>query len=553
MTLRLKVILCVVTVFSALLFSLYLGCGSWFGKSYAKLEQRELQDSFRRVQDLLTGDLEMLGSQVGDWASWDDAYNFVETGNPQFIVHNISTNSFKELKVHLILFVNSAGQTVYEGWRDPKSGEISGRKVSIQSHIAAESRLLNHTFPSSSVTGILNISEGLLLVAARPILPTNHNGPIRGTLIMGRFIDEVEIARLSKESLVKFAVARIGDPYISEEFGSVQNLLTLESPRLVKTYGENDLAVYGFQKDLYGKPSIILRTSISREILHEGSAAIRTFRYFMLAAGLGAAFILIVVLMFSCLGRVDALKKGVDQAWANGKPGDDLSLNGNDECGQIGAVVNEMLQSLKSGSSKVAGQGVNRLQRFFDEAPTGLYVADSEGRLLQCNAALFRALGFDSAAEAVATRAVALYPEGLKIPDLGKALVDRTNLIGQSVEMACLSGKRLPTIQNLKAVIGPNGALQEIEGYILAYSDPVDPPEKLDISITSQEAEELPVDSAEVQTEMTVETGGLSENMEQEAEEQEGVEQEAEEQQAEEQQAEEQQADQESPNKDKPL
>ncbi len=507
MTLRLKAILCIVTVFSALLCGLYLGCGTWFGKSYAKLEQRELQESFRRVQDLLAGDLEMLGSQVGDWASWDDAYNFVETGNPQFVVHNISSSNFKELKVHLILFVNSAGRTVYEGWCDPKSGEISGSKVSIQSHIGPESKLLNQTFPSSSVTGILNLAEGPLLVAARPILPTSHSGAIRGTLIMGRFLDEVEIARLSKESLVDFAVARVGDPYMSQEFGSVQKVLTAESPRLVKAFGERDLALYGFQKDLYGKPSFILRTSIRRDILREGSEAIRSFRSFLLVAGSGAALILTVLFFFSCLSRIAALKIGVCLAWVNGKPGDDLSLKGNDECGQIGAVVNAMLQSLKTGNKEIADRGANRLQRFFDEAPTGLYVAAPDGRLLNCNPALAHALGFDSTTDAISASAVALYPEGLMISDLEKALVERTRLIGQPIDMACRSGKRLPTIQNLCAVMDPKGGLQEIEGYILAYSDPVDPPQAVD---TSADADPEPELLPQVSAEIPVVTGDLS-------------------------------------------
>lgn len=130
MTARSKMLLFTMLVFALLASGLYYASGTLLGEHFLRLEQCEIEESSLRVRDQLAGDLLMLSSQVGDWASWDDAYSFVETGSQSFIRTNISSASFIELKTNLILFVHNSGRIVYEGWYDQKSGEISGGKVS---------------------------------------------------------------------------------------------------------------------------------------------------------------------------------------------------------------------------------------------------------------------------------------------------------------------------------------------------------------------------------------------------------------------------------------
>ena len=291
----LQMILPIVAIMAALVGILYVGAGYRFTESYQKLEQDALHENFHRIQDLLADDLTMLSSQVGDWACWDESYDFVETGNPAFLTRNIPDSTFKDIKVNLITFIDKSGRSVYEGWYDWKTGTVSGSKVSLQNHLGADSRLLNHTFPSSSVTGIIILSEGPLLVASRPILDSKRSGPIRGTLIMGRFLDDVEIDRLSKASRVSFAVGRLDDPYLSSEFSGIQSRLS-SSATVVKETGDNELVAYGLLKDLYGKPALILKTKIRRDITREGEKALASFRMLLLVVG-GIGIVLVVMLL----------------------------------------------------------------------------------------------------------------------------------------------------------------------------------------------------------------------------------------------------------------
>ncbi|GAM11422.1 CHASE4 domain protein [Geobacter sp. OR-1] len=328
MTLRLKALLLIVLILSALAIVLYKSCDTVMRTSFSGLEQKEVQESLLRVKNILQGDLVMLGSQVGDWASWDDAYEFVENGNQNFINKNILPASFVEIKANLILFVHNSGKIVYEGWFDRNTNEISGGKVSLHGHLGPESRLLNLSYPSSIVTGIINLPEGPLMVAARPIVTTKRDAPIRGTLIMGRFIDNMEIDRLSKDARLSFNVYRLGDPYLAPELATIQNELNAgRASLLIKRSGENDLAVYDYLNDLYAKPSFIIKAVIPRQVMKEGERLIGSLRLVIIAGVAIAGILLALALSIFCFPRpVPVDQRVVPDDWSAGNDLDEPVL-----------------------------------------------------------------------------------------------------------------------------------------------------------------------------------------------------------------------------------
>lgn len=318
MSQRLKAVCLVMLIFTSLSVGLYSACDTILGDFFGRLEHKEAEESLLRVRDIVQGDQVMLGSQAGDWASWDDAYDFVENGNQIFINKNISNASFMELKVNVILFVHNSGKIVYEGWYDSKKSEISGHKVSIRNHLGTDSRLLKLNYPSDSVTGILNLPEGPLMVAARPIVTTRRDAPIRGTLIMGRFLDDQAIARLSKESRISFGVARTDDPYLAPEFGKIQTELAENHTTLVKKFEDNRLITYAYLNDLYGNPTLILKTTLPRQMKKVGQDVISSLQRVIPGATMSAGLLLAVLLYFFCFSGVAG----------DGKPTSDLSGEG---------------------------------------------------------------------------------------------------------------------------------------------------------------------------------------------------------------------------------
>jgi sensor domain CHASE-containing protein len=514
MTLRLKAFLLIVLVLSALAAVLYKGADTVLSSSFSRLEQKEAQESLLRVKNIIQGDLVVLGSQVGDWASWDDAYDFVANGNQQFINKNILTASFVEIKTNLILFVNNSGSIVYEGWFDRKTNQISGGKVSMHRHLGPESRLLNLSYPSSSVTGIINLPEGPFMVAARPIVTTKRDAPIRGTLIMGRFIDSLEIDRLAKDARLLFNVYRVGDPYLTPELAAVQSDLAVKGAPLVKITGEHDLAVYDYLNDLYGKPSFIVKVIVPRQVMAEGEKAVGSYKLVIGVAVTVSVLLLGLLMSLFCFSRVLTLEKKSVLAWNRGELGDDLHLSSDDECGRIAATINEMLKSLRLFHQEAGNQDKELYRRFFEDAPGGFYVIDADGMLVKCNAAFARALGFDTVDAAISAKNIQLSPDDAdRRSSLFASLSPGKQLVGKEVDFSCRFDKRLPTVQNLAGIFTPDGRLLQIEGSLLSSGDPVDPPREEVAEVAAAEDPDSP-DLNDSENEVPVEPEEITESEE---------------------------------------
>jgi len=80
----------------------------------ARLERENVIRDLGRARGALSAELEALDSKAGDWTNWDDAYTFVHGDNPEFVAKNIAPESFVQLKVNLIAFVDTSNRVVVE-------------------------------------------------------------------------------------------------------------------------------------------------------------------------------------------------------------------------------------------------------------------------------------------------------------------------------------------------------------------------------------------------------------------------------------------------------
>ncbi|MCP4548486.1 MAG: hypothetical protein GY835_18670, partial [bacterium] len=70
---------------------------------------------------------------------------------------------------------------------------------------------------------ILLLPENPLLVASRPILTSVKEGPIRGTLVVGRYLDDAELERLSENAHLSLALRRYDDAQMPSDFRTARS------------------------------------------------------------------------------------------------------------------------------------------------------------------------------------------------------------------------------------------------------------------------------------------------------------------------------------------
>jgi sensor domain CHASE-containing protein len=196
MTLRWKTILVIGVTFAALLGILFAFWQTILVRRFTELERQDTSQNTERAVNAVQQDIDSVGTAAADWGIWDDTYFFAQDGNQDYIDANFQNSSFTSLQMNLILVIDSSGQVLHGEAFDLQNQVEVPIPTSLEAHISGDSPLMQHP-DEEGVSGIAVLPEGLMLVASQPILDSQGEGPVQGTLIMGRFFDSAEIERLA--------------------------------------------------------------------------------------------------------------------------------------------------------------------------------------------------------------------------------------------------------------------------------------------------------------------------------------------------------------------
>ena len=242
---------------------------------------------------------------------------------------------------------------------------------SLKKHLTPNSILLKHSNTTSRIVGILLLPEGALAIASNPILTSQGTGPSRGSLIMASYINNKRVQELAKRTQLSLTLYRVDDTQLPPDFQAVRSSLektelassntqsersTKGVPILIRPLNANVIAGYTLARDIYGKPALLLRADMPREIYKQGQISLQ---YLILSLfGVGIVFIIgtLFLLEKMVLSRLANLSKNVEQIGTN----TDLSLRvfvtGNDELTMLGNTINSMLNALESYSQNLVSE-----------------------------------------------------------------------------------------------------------------------------------------------------------------------------------------------------
>ena len=410
MTLRKKTLLIISVTFLSLAVILYFISQHILLDSFTKLEEQNTRQNVERVLRALSNELYSLESIVGDWAAWDDTYAFIEDANAEYIRSNLIDGTFTELRLNLMMFIHSSGRAVFVKAFDLYSeGEIS-IPFSLQEHLAANDPLVTRPNIESGIRGIVLLTEGPMLVASQPILTSEDEGPIRGTLIVGRYLDAAEIERLAEQTQLYLIIHRLTDPQIAADFQAARSSLSEEVPIFIQPLDKQSVAGYTILKDIYSKPSLLLRVDMPRDIYEQGQA---TITYLILAiVAVGAVFGAVTMLSLEkqVLSRLARLSKSVTGIGKSGDPSARVPITGTDELSTLGGTINEMLAALHQYQGELQ-ESEEKLRLMFESMTEGIAVSDLDGNIVQVNEAVVRMHGYNDKRELIGRSTLDLIAE----------------------------------------------------------------------------------------------------------------------------------------------
>jgi PAS domain S-box-containing protein len=356
---------------------------------FAALERAAAERNVHRVEQAVSREIDQLARSARDYAEWDDACRFVADRNPEFVQSNLAPAVFATLNVHLIQYYDRRGTLVWGQARDGAHCDPTTIAGVPADGFPADSVLLQHGATPRSESGLLAVGDGLMLVASYPIVTSQGQGPIRGTVVFGRLLGERELARLREQVSVDFALL----PYRAETLAGKEEVANADdNARYYDDRRDDLLQVYATLNDIAGQPVRLVQVDLPRQVTLEGREAIWYEQGWMLLASVG-----LVAGAYACFGYfvirpVRQLIRNVQWIRQCGDLSKRIGNHDSDEVGTLAAEFDLLLTQL-ARSRALRLRSENRLRGVLEEQTELIRRFLPDGTLTFVNRAYARYFG----------------------------------------------------------------------------------------------------------------------------------------------------------------
>jgi len=359
MTLRKRTLLTIGAIGLVLIVVLYAVSSTILLHGVAKLEDQDTQASVQRVVKILEEELASMDLSAHDWASWDETYNFVQDGNSAYIEENLLPLTLESLQLNLLLFADTAGQIVWGTGYDLEEQEVLPVSEVLQAYLTPGSSLVQYTEEKLHRGGIVLLPEGPLLVVSWPIRPTSEVGPIRGSLVMGRYLNTTKVARLAQLTDLTLALYRIDDPALPMDCAHAKARLTAHATTITMPLNDKTIVGYTILNDVTGSQALLLRVMLPRSYYQQGRASTLYLLVSLVVVTVAFGGAMLFFLERSVLRRISSLSHEVGQIRADGELSARVSQSGEDELARLAGTINNMIAALEH-SQHALRQGEER-------------------------------------------------------------------------------------------------------------------------------------------------------------------------------------------------
>jgi sensor domain CHASE-containing protein len=304
--------------------------------AFEQLEQAEAAKNVLRVQRALASELATIDQKLLDWADWDDTKEFVLDRTPEYIDGNLNASTIINLNLSFMAFYDLQGMPVWTGGYDPETEElIVTPELSDPTLIGP---FLSKPDAPVEILGLWAVGSGNYLVSARPVLDSQSAGPVSGTLVFGRLVDDALVSQLREQTEVQFAIAALPPGHAAEA-------LPTDKPKEVSRSNETLNHSIAWH-DLASEPRARIDVDTPREINALGNHTITLTMTLLVSAALIDMVVIGLAVSFLVARPVRALTRQITEIAKSGDLSVRLAWTRRDELGALAAQFDRMLGEL---------------------------------------------------------------------------------------------------------------------------------------------------------------------------------------------------------------
>jgi PAS domain S-box-containing protein len=453
--------------------------------SISASENEEAQSNAQRFTTNLNIKLQSLNQTGYDWSQWDDTYQFVENNNTAYISSNLMDQTFINLGVNMMLFVSQSRQLMFGKAFDLENQTDINLQDSELSQVL-NNNLLYTTDPIQSEGGLILFGGTPMLVISQPILTSAAEGPVRGTLIMGIFLDKSECDSLAKAVGLPIEAFTIGASQTPTDFQLASKCLSPQEPVFAQVTNQTNIAGYVLLQDVSGAPILIARVDSFRTAYLQAETSLN----YLLGAFAALGVVIFVTISFLLnkvvLSRVSRLTNDVVKIKPNSDQQDYVMVRGNDELSNLGCRINGMLTTIHDSRNELKKyaetlemkveertlelkKSQETLRSIFTASPDTILAVDLHTNIVEGNKQLYESSGYSR--EDLVGKQVSSF---LSEADYKRILknFEKINENGLPIHLECNIIKKDLSVYPAELTIGPMRDAQGVPfGFVVMIRD----------------------------------------------------------------------------------
>ena len=307
--------------------------------SFAQLERDDAETSMKRIGYALDMTLESLELTAADWGNWADVYQYVQSPNAAFVSANITPVAMKQLKVNAMLIVDLNGRYVLSSAKTLDTGEPLSLDLAARKALPEDFPWRKNLEQGKSARGLLRTNQGVMMIAAAPVLDGTGGGKPLGMVIMGRLLTAAQVHMIGAQAQTTLAMVDRA-PAAEEEVTETEAATQVLKPFM----------------DIYGRPLMSFRVDVPRRITERGHGAVTYASLYLIGAAITVLILLVVALnriVLRPLARVTrhavAVGDGTDLTAR-------LNIPGQDEIALLAREFDRMVERVADSRRQVVDQ-----------------------------------------------------------------------------------------------------------------------------------------------------------------------------------------------------
>ena len=330
---------------------------------------------------------------LNDWAHWDDAFNYLNGTDPEFLNVNLSSDTFLNLDTNIFIILDKNGAVTDEKYYDLQNSVFVEFPEEIITDIQA---FMKSEVFINETTYVLKIDGQYYMVAFSEITDQMKLHPANGIMIFGRLIDTNVLATMEKGTGSDILI-------------TTENELSSDASKGLSQKGTSDEVIYYSVPDESGnyilnyliiqktndpESTVVLTVSKARDFYLAGFIQFRNLQLVYSIFILLISIFLYLLLKIFISNPTGKMTKAVLSIDLTKEKLDKIKIRGKDELSILGSSINNMLSKIENTQNKYK----NSQERLVDAqqmAHVGSWELDPDSKQMWASEESFNIYGIE--------------------------------------------------------------------------------------------------------------------------------------------------------------